>query len=243
MFKSLRIAIGFLTILPVSPKKIEPADMGKAVALFPFVGTIYAVAVWSCLRLFNCIFSEIIAAWLTVMLITVLNGAIHLDGIIDFTDGLGGHTPEQSRGMMKDSRIGAFGGIGLCFLIIGKIILLGSMINQPLTVLVAIFSLSRWAMAFQMYTQPSVSEGLLKFFLIKRRCLGLITASVITALLCMGAFPVSSLLIGITLLMLSIFDWYVKKKFGGITGDILGATNEIVELVCLLVVNASNLWV
>lgn len=242
MIKTLRIAVGFLTILPVSPKQIGPTDMGRAVALFPLVGVIYAIVAWISLRLFNHIFSGTIAAWLTVLLITLLNGAIHMDGFIDSVDGLGGRTPEQSRAIMKDSRMGAFGGIALVFLITGKILLLKSLTNLSLEVLISVFSISRWAMVFQIYTQPSVSVGLLKSFQIEKHRLGLLIASVLTVLLGIRAFPSSLFLIGLAVLTLLIIDPLVKRKFEGITGDILGATNELVELICLLFLNVKILW-
>ena len=237
MFKSLRIAIGFLTILPVSPLKIDSAAMGRAVAFFPLVGVIYAVVAWGSLRLFNYLFSETIAAWLTVCLITVLNGAIHWDGIIDTADGLGGSTPEQNRALMKDSRMGAFGGISLGFLIIGKILSLKTLADQPLTIFIPLFSISRWAMAFQIYTQTSVSEGLLKGFKVDNPQAGLMIASVLTLLLGFWSFPSGIFMMGLTLLSLFLINPLIKWKFGGITGDILGAINELIELICLLFLN------
>lgn len=240
MLKTLRIAVGFLTVLPVAPKKIEPADLGRSVALFPLVGIIYAVAAWGSLRVFTVVFSEEIASWLTVLSLTVLNGAIHWDGLIDTADGLGGRTPEQTRALMKDSRMGAFGGIALGFLVIGKIMLLKSLINQPLAVFIGLFSVSRWAMAFQIYTQPSVSEGLLKCFVIGNRRVGLVIASGLTLLLGLWSFPVGGVLLGLTLLMLLLINPLLRWKFGGITGDIVGATNELIELSCLLFLNIES---
>lgn len=237
MFKSLRIAIGFLTILPVAPQPIDAAAMGRAVALFPLVGVIYAGVAWVSLRLFNYLFSATIAAWLTVGLLTLLNGAIHWDGFIDTADGLGGYTPEQSRALMKDSRMGAFGGISLGFLIIGKILSLKTLANQPLTIFIPLFSISRWAMAFQLYTQFSVSEGLLKSFKIDNPQAGLMLASVLMLLLAVWSFPVGLIMIGLTLLTLFLVNPLIKWKFGGITGDILGAINELIELICLLSLN------
>ncbi len=241
MLKALRIAVGFLTVLPVAPKEIKPADLGRSVALFPLVGIIYAVVAWGSLRIFAFVFSEEIASWLTVLLLTVLNGAIHWDGLIDTADGLGGRTPEQSRALMKDSRLGAFGGIALGFLVVGKIMLLKALINRPLTVFITLFSVSRWAMAFQIYTQPSVSEGLLKCFTIENSHLGLVIASGLTLLLGVWSFPVGGVLLGLSLLALFLINPLLKWKFGGITGDILGATNELIELCCLLALNIKSL--
>jgi adenosylcobinamide-GDP ribazoletransferase len=237
MFKTLRTAVGFLTILPVSPKRLEPVNMGRAVALFPLVGLIYAVTAWGGLKLFSQIFSIEVASFLTVFLLIILNGGIHIDGFIDCFDGLGGRTPEQRRAIMKDSRIGAFGGVALGFLLIGKVVLLKSMQGRPLDLFIMLFGVSRWAMAFQIYTQTSVSEGILKGFLIEKSRSGLVIASGLILLAGFWTFPTGLILIGLTLLTLILFNFSVKRKFGGITGDILGATNELVELICLFFLN------
>jgi adenosylcobinamide-GDP ribazoletransferase len=237
MFKTLRIAVGFLTILPVSPKRIDSADMGRAVALFPLVGVIYAIVAWGGLRLFSYVLSVEVASFLTVFTLIILNGAIHVDGFIDCCDGLGGGTPEQRRAMMKDSRIGAFGVISFGFLLLGKFILFKSIANQPLSVFITIFTISRWAMTVQIYTQPSVSQGLLKNFLIEKRLRGFLASSGLIVMMSILAFPNSIILIGLTLLTLFLFNLLAKRKFGGITGDILGANNELVELIGLLFFN------
>ncbi|NLW47140.1 MAG: adenosylcobinamide-GDP ribazoletransferase [Firmicutes bacterium] len=234
MFKALRIAVGFLTILPGSPKQVDSTDMGKAVALFPLVGVIYAIIAWGGLRLFSYIFSIEVASFLTVFLLIVLNGGIHVDGFMDCCDGLGGKTPERRLVIMKDSRIGAFGVIAGGFLLLGKFLLLKSIANQPLIVFIALFSISRWSMAFQIYTQPSVSQGLLKSFQIEKRLFGFLAASGLILPLGFWMFPYSLILIGLTLLTLFFFNLIVKRKFGGITGDVLGATNELIELIGLL---------
>jgi adenosylcobinamide-GDP ribazoletransferase len=237
MFKTLRIAVGFLTILPVSPKQVGSEDLGRAVALFPLVGIIYAVIAWGALRLFSYIFSIEVASFLTVFLLIILNGAIHVDGFIDCCDGLGGRTREQRLAIMKDSRIGAFGVIAFGFLLLGKFVLFKLIVNQPLSVFIALFSISRWAMAFQIYTQPSVSQGLLKSFQIEKRSLGFFVASGLVLLLSFWPFPGGLILVGLTLMILYLIYLIIKRKFGGITGDILGATNELIELIGLLFFN------
>jgi adenosylcobinamide-GDP ribazoletransferase len=138
---------------------------------------------------------------------------------------------------MKDSRIGAFGVIAFGFLLLGKFVLFKLIVNQPLSVFIALFSISRWAMAFQIYTQPSVSQGLLKSFQIEKRSLGFFVASGLVLLLSFWPFPGGLILVGLTLMILYLIYLIIKRKFGGITGDILGATNELIELIGLLFFN------
>lgn len=237
MLHDLRTALGFLTVLPVGPRRVEAGDLGNAVRYFPVVGAIYGILTWVFLNLGSRIFSLEITAWLTVFLLAFLNGCIHWDGFADMADGLGGRDPEKSRAIMKDSRLGAFGGIALNFLILGKVLALIKLAALPLTVLICISTLSRWAVSVWIYTQPVVSQGLLQSFRIANHRRDLLLATFLTLLLISPAFPVSLYLSGLTLVILVVFSKLTRRRFGGITGDLLGAGNELVELICLLSLN------
>ena len=237
MFKSLRVAVGFLTRLPVNPKEFKPNDLGDAVRFFPLVGIIYGVLTWGLLLLGTRWMTIRIAAWVTVFAGAFLNGCIHWDGFADTADGLGSSEPKRSLMIMKDSRLGAFGGMALVFLIIGKIVTLQGLSTYSLAVFIAVATLSRWGMAIQMYTQPSVSKGLLQAFQtqnVRRDCW---VATILMVIIISFAGWLSLLLLATVLATLAMVNLFIRKRFGGITGDILGATNELLELVCWLVLN------
>lgn len=234
MLRQLRVAIGFLTILPVSPREFRRDDLGRAVPFFPLVGVIYATLTWGLLQIFNKFLPNEIVAWLVVLAMVLLNGGIHWDGWADTADGLGGHTPEKSLAIMKDSRLGAFGGMALVFLLLGKVLLLSQLTQESWLIFVGIAVWSRWTMVYLLYTQPSVSRGLLTLFQLESAWYGLSISTILALLLTiwLGSLLVvflSSSVIGLTIVILII-----RKKFGGITGDLLGATNELVELLALL---------
>lgn len=240
-FRDLRVAFGFLTIFPVNPKELKPVDLGNAVKFFPVVGAIYGLIIWGLLQFFSKIFTVNIAAWLTVFAGATLNGYIHWDGFADTADGLGSHDPQKSLIIMKDSRLGAFGAIALNFLILGKIFTISKLMVAGLFTSMSIFTLSRWFMAFQIYTQASVSKGLLQNFQIKRKYFDLGIATIIMAMVISAGWLADGwqnlILLAVTLLLLPCLNWFIKKRFTGITGDILGAGNELVELICLLLLN------
>ncbi|HEX3044984.1 MAG TPA: adenosylcobinamide-GDP ribazoletransferase [Bacillota bacterium] len=237
MFKTLRIAIGFLTVIPVNPRQFEAGDLGAAVKFFPVVGLIQGTFIWGLLYLLPRIFPIGVAVWLTVFASVLFNGLIHLDGFADTADSLGSRNREKSLAIMKDSRLGAFGAIALIFLISGKIFTLMELTDLSLLVLICITVLSRWVMAVMLYTQPSVSQGLLQNFRFQfpRRDLGIATGLMLIVVCAAGIDGLR--LLGITLAVFLLLNWFIRKRWGGITGDILGASNELVELVCLLALN------
>jgi adenosylcobinamide-GDP ribazoletransferase len=237
MFRNLRVAVGFLTRLPVNPKEFRASDLGDSVRLFPVVGIIYGCLTWGVFHLFTRYLNVGIAAWLTVFSGAFLNGCIHWDGFADTADGLGGSEPGQRLAIMKDSRLGAFGGIALIFLSVGKIVTLQGLSNYSVMVFIAIATLSRWGMALQIYTQPSVSKGLLQAFQLQnvRRDFWLATIFMLIIISCAGI--VSLLLLAVVIATLLIINRFVHNRFGGITGDILGASNELMELLCWMVLN------
>ena len=237
--RELRIAFGFLTVLPISPRKIEAVDLANTVKYFPVVGAFYGLFTWSLLKLLILIFPLNIAVWLTVFGGAVLNGFIHWDGFADTADGLGGNDPSKRLLIMKDSRLGAFGVIALSFLIVGKILTINKVIEYGPGVFISIFTLSRFAMAFQIYTQPIVSQGLLLSFKVRHRYRDLGIATIILLVSLISGWPWSLSLLGVAGVTLLGICWFTKKHFGGITGDILGASNELIELVCFLSLNTN----
>lgn len=237
LFRSLRTAIGFLTILPVGPRDVKPEDLGGSVKFYPLVGTLLGGMVWGLWWLFSRIFTGDIAAWLTVFGGAALSGWIHWDGWADTADGLGAKDPQKSLAIMKDSRLGSFGAIAIVFLILGKVLLIPKLMATGIFTTLSLFTLSRWVMAFQIYTQPSVSRGLLQSFPIHRKYFDLGIATLTMAFVIGCGWPYSLILLAVTLLILPLVNWVVKKRFGGITGDVLGAVNELVELTGLMMLN------
>ena len=237
MFRSLRVAVGFLTRLPVNPADFQPYDLGDAVRFFPVVGIIYGCLTWIVFHIVARYTTIGIAAWITVFAGAFLNGCIHWDGFADTADGLGGNEPQRSLTIMKDSSLGAFGGMALIFLIGGKIFALQGLSAYPVTVFMAIAALSRWGMALQIYTQPSVSKGLLQAFKLRNIKRDLCLATILMAVIICFAGLLSLILLATILITLVIVNRFIRKRFGGITGDILGASNELMELLCLIVLN------
>ena len=113
--KTMAAAWMFFTRLPLPARvRVEGADLRQAVTYFPLAGWLVggvAALVW---WLASQVFPPALASGLSLLATLVVTGALHEDGLADVCDGFGGgYTREKILAIMKDSRIGAFGVLGL----------------------------------------------------------------------------------------------------------------------------------
>ena len=125
----LLVAIQFLTRLPVPAfKEYQPDWLHQSSRHFPAVGLLVGLICASAFWLSSLIFPPLVAAVISTALGIKMTGAFHEDGLADTCDGLGGGlTRERALTIMKDSRLGAFGTLGLMMAILLKVSLLASM--------------------------------------------------------------------------------------------------------------------
>ena len=254
---SLLAAIWFLTTIRLPwRRKASHDEFIRSVGYYPVVGLLIGLilaGLWWILSLF---LPAAIVNVLLIVALVVITGALHLDGFVDTCDGIGGHkTPEERWEVMHDSRVGGFGVIGVCCLLLVKYISLNS-IPEPLLVMTLVIMpvLSRWAMVYAIYTYPSARpSGLGKERKQATDWPRFIMATLITLAVAIGLawwanityfYLVGSVLIvGIWVVVIAMAA-YFKGKFSGLTGDTYGAINEVTEVcvlifICLL---AHNQW-
>ena len=108
-------ALKFLTIIPIDREdKIKPKDFGAVVCWFPVVGLCIGVFLSTVSLPLYFFFPSLITDALIILVSIAITGALHLDGLADTCDGIwGGWNKEKRLEIMKDSRIGSFGAIGL----------------------------------------------------------------------------------------------------------------------------------
>ena len=108
------LAVRYLTIVPISRRSHAGLeDLGAAAPWFPVVGAALGLVLAAVDAVTTRVFPPLLAALLTVTLWKLLTGGLHLDGLADCLDGLAGGDPAERRAIMADSRIGAFGALGL----------------------------------------------------------------------------------------------------------------------------------
>ncbi|HEU5320052.1 MAG TPA: adenosylcobinamide-GDP ribazoletransferase, partial [Methylomirabilota bacterium] len=119
---SLLVAARYLTIVPLpgAGHATLPA-LGRAAPWFPVVGLALGAALAALDAVTARLFPPLLAALLTVTGWKLLTGGLHLDGLADCLDGLTGRDVEHRLAIMRDSRIGAFGAIGLILFLLLEI--------------------------------------------------------------------------------------------------------------------------
>jgi adenosylcobinamide-GDP ribazoletransferase len=234
----------FLTAIPLSRTHHEPTapELAASMAWYPVVGTLIGGGLALADVLLARVFApEVVNALLIVLLVLVTRG-LHQDGLADTLDGLaGGRTPAERLPIMRDPRIGAIGATGLFLSLIlryGGLMVLPQTLRIPALLCMPAFG--RWAMVTLAWTSSSArrDEGLAAPFLAHLSWVhvSVATGALIAALsLTLGVRSGLLALVGgaatIVVLWVAFRTW-----FGGITGDTLGATNECIEILFLLLV-------
>jgi adenosylcobinamide-GDP ribazoletransferase len=145
--KYLSIAFNLLTTLPVrAPADWREGDSGRAAGWYPFVGMVVGGLVALAYVLLGLHFSPLVTGALALTLSVALTGGLHLDGLADCCDGLlHASNPKRRLEIMKDSRMGAFGGIGMTLALILKVSTLASLpTEKAVPVILLAATLGRW---------------------------------------------------------------------------------------------------
>src|SRR5262245_63665427 len=95
--------------------------LGHSAPWFPVIGLGIGLILTATDRLAQVFFPLLLAGLITVTVWKLLTGGLHLDGLADCLDGLGGRDVEHRLAIMRDSRIGAFGALGLILLLLLEI--------------------------------------------------------------------------------------------------------------------------
>ncbi|MGH9768394.1 MAG: adenosylcobinamide-GDP ribazoletransferase [Blastocatellia bacterium] len=232
-------AIQFLTRLPV-PKWIQASEetLGKATKFFPLVGVMVgasgALTFWLLLHLLP----QSAAVLCAIIFTAFITNGFHEDGLADTFDGFGGGwTREQALEIMRDSRLGTYGVMALIFLILGKYSFLSTLApGQVCRWLIVAHTASRWTVlplcAWLPYARAD-GQGKLVAKQIGKAEIFIATVTIfITVLLLSWPAALAALLV--TGLMTVLSGLYFRARLSGITGDCLGATNQLTEVALYL---------
>lgn len=239
--KGFLAALQFLTILPIQLKSVTEKELAWSMTYFPMAGFCIGLMLVAVSWLLTSvgIQSYLLCLFLIVFLV-VITGGLHLDGLADTADGfLSGTSSGDMLVIMRDSRIGTMGVLSLVCVILTEIFLLKEVPRVFLPAAVLLMCLvSRWAMVLLMFLFPYArKEGKAMAYMAGRKnYIGILssTLALLLAYLTWGFWGIC--LMAVVAIVVVIFGAYCSKKIGGITGDTLGAANEIVQVVTLLVI-------
>ncbi len=242
--RSLRSSLSFLTLLPVG----RPAFSISSVGWFWFSGAVIALVDLSVLEGTRLLMPRFESAVLTVLADGVITRGLHYDAITDFGDGFFAPLSKERRLLaMDDSRVGAFGAMGLIVAVVLRISAVATLSNSQALILIPAAMISRSLMAFTLWLIPAAKDnGFIVYFQYdefgRKRKFPLTTVLLMFfgILLSLGVgyllFGVRSLVVVLCELMtfVSIIYWSMRS-IDGVTGDVVGAGGLVSE-ICSLVV-------
>ncbi len=242
MWKQLSFAFSFLTIIRLPFSSSEPTqdhEPASSFICFPLVGAFLGILLALTAFLLHGVMPPLVLAVLLTALLALMTRGLHLDGLADLADGIGGgYTVERRLAIMKDSHIGAFGTIALILFLSMKMAAIHTLVLQEVWApLLLAPALSRLAIVLTAYGMPyaRAEGGLGRSFLQSMTRSHPAGAIFLCALWCL---PISvHFTIGLTvavLLCVMLVRRLSRRTLHGITGDVLGAVNEITETMTLV---------
>jgi adenosylcobinamide-GDP ribazoletransferase len=246
-WRDLFLALSFFTRLPVgfmAPKTSEPAaaqlSLGGAARAFPLAGLVVGLAgglvYWIAVKLG---LSGLLAAFLAVGATAALTGALHEDGWADFTDGLGCRGDRLRKlAAMKDSHIGSFGVLALIFATGVKTVALAQLYTPDRVVpaLVAAHVLSRAVLPLAMRSLPLATAQGLAAMAGRPSAQGVYVALGLGLVISFFAvyLPAALVALVVAIVAAALVGAIAKRQFGGYTGDVLGAIEQVAEIAVLV---------
>lgn len=241
--RSLRAAVSFLTVVPIGNADGSAGErLGRA--YFPAIGAFIGLVAALVFVAASAISTPLLAAAAAIATLTLLTGALHLDGLGDSADGLLGRGDAERRlAVMRDPRLGSYGVAAVVVVLLLEFAALASMAPaRALVGLVIAGALSRFATLAVIASVRYVRESGLGSiaFDIRHRRLDVLAGAAITVLvsaLDWRRAAVAAALVAVSTLVVVAL---ARKRLGGATGDICGATAELGQLAALLAFAATT---
>lgn len=241
-FNRLRLAIGLLTRLPVGQlSNFEPSELVRAAKYFPLAGAIVGSAGAIAILVSSALLPDPLPVVIGLATALLISGAFHEDGLADSADGLfGGQTVERRLAIMKDSRIGTFGVLALITVLALKGVSLSTVDALSMSrVMIGAHAAARffctaamWALPYVRPAEQSKYGALSSRVSFQEMLIALALVMAASALALQPAtlmFGFAAALCGACLIGLA-----AKRRIGGITGDILGAIEQMSETLFMI---------
>ena len=251
--QDLFLALSFLTRLPVGrlapalPEATAGAEsatpqmrLAEAARAFPLAGLVVGLAgglvYWIAIQIG---LSGLLAALLAVAATGALTGALHEDGWADFADGLGARGDRiRKLSAMKDSHIGSFGVLALIFGTSIKVVAVATLYtpDRVITGLVAAHVLARAVLPLAMRSLPLATAQGLAVMAGRPSVQGVYSALGIGFVIAFFAvfLPAAIVALIVAIVAAALIGAIARRQFGGYTGDVLGAIEQVAEIAVLI---------
>lgn len=261
--RSLRLSIGLFTIIPVGAVASDRRAMRGALLWAPMVGLVVGIlaagvliaartaaeSFWTTLPPANPL-GQLLAAAVAVVALTVLSGGLHLDGWADMADGWAARGDKQrTLAVMADPAVGAVGAFAVAADLLLSTLALGLAVNRGhgTEAIVVAAVVGRLAMVWSSTRRPARDEGMGAW---AAGSVGVTAATlwtVATMVVAAGmafvdddatkrAAAVAVMSVPVALGFAELATWPVRRRLGGVTGDVIGASCQVATTAVLLVI-------
>lgn len=236
------LMIQFLTRIPVNVSlPCEKSNFRRASIFFPVIGLVVGGIQWGVYKLFIKVLPLNVVVIMVLIVGIIITGAIHIDGLGDTCDGFFAFKGnDRIIEIMKDSRIGTYACIAIVMDLLLRYALLVFIAPKLSAAIIAAPMISRYStllLGFKGKTAKSNGTG--NFFIGNVGIIQFSIALIITAgVLALIMKPIYIVILLIAALVSAfLFNIFCEKRIGGLTGDTLGANNELVEILILILVS------
>ncbi len=237
MFKEIGSVFSFLTIFPSSNSTLD--NIAKYMYIFPIVGIVIGLLIGSLGFGLSFFLDPLLVSLLVVASITIITGIHHADGLADFADGLMVKgSKDRKLKAMKDLSTGSAGIVAIVLYLIGLVIAISLTNGFDLFKAILISEiLAKFSMVLMASLGNSASLGsnspFVKIMKDKKK-LAIAFLIMIVPVTLIGE-TTGLIMFGVTVTLTIFLLVLSTRSFGGITGDVLGATNEFTRLASLMV--------
>ena len=214
------------------PIRAGDVSLAGSAIFFPLVGAALGASASGVYLLLARLLPTPLASILAILFLVLATGGLHEDGLADVADAFrAGRTPERTFAIMKDSRVGTFGALALAFSILIRWQALNALGAPSTIVLIVSETLARTALVVLSHIAKPAGSGLATGL---SRNVTLVAAAQGVALAFLAGPWLALPLLAGTAAIVWVARSYFHRRIGGVTGDCLGATGQLVECYCLL---------
>ena len=242
--KPIQSVLAFLTILPVGKQNQDIYYIAKNMYLFPAAGLVIGSIVGAMALGISGFLHPLLTGFLITGALVILTGVHHTDALADFADGLMAKgSKEVKHKAMLDPAVGSAGVATLVMYFAGMIIVFNIGFGSSLAIFTSIITaevIAKYVMVLLANRGISAWEGFSSPFIaaMKDKYKTIVATGIMVAIVWFASSYAGFIALIISLMLAQLLKYVSSKSFGGVSGDVLGASNEITRLSSFIVLSS-----
>lgn len=242
--KPIQSVLAFLTILPMGKQNQDIYYIAKNMYLFPVVGLLIGTIIGAMALGISNFLHPLLIGFLVTGALVIITGVHHTDALADFADGLMAKgSKETKHKAMLDPAVGSAGVAVLVMYFVGMIIVFNMGFSSGLAIFTSIITaevIAKYVMVLLANRGISAWEGFSSPFTaaMKDRYKMVAATSIMITIVWLASSYAGFVALIVSLVLAQLLKYVSSKSFGGISGDVFGASNEITRLSSLMVLSS-----